>query len=413
MNCPNCGNVLPDNAAFCNLCGISIQKYSPPDGFIRDPNSGFYYRMEYDGLGANIGATWFNAMTGEYDQVQNEPEPEVLTEPSHAETMQNAETPIAAVADQVPIASSIATQPTAAPPIAAPPTATAHHPPEGFTFDQNSGYYYIYTNSVNSQTGASEQWITWFDPNTGGYMQELQRIEETDKQQVQNDAITSGYREGMQQLSYEAKLRPMGEAKSKKQAKSRASSPPAALTLLCILALLVSIAAPIATVWMTVSGLKIFVTEQVNQIEYTTVNAVSDAVSNFSLDAASLQNGAVSFSDHAMLLIAAAREVGGGTIWLIIGLLMWLLLPLVLLFAMLSSQGAPRFCGVLVIISGILATLGGGGATYGLSRFLRIVPLPEPYVYAFYVMLAATVMIVIISFICSLILKVFRKKNFA
>jgi hypothetical protein len=75
MNCSNCGNALSDNLEFCNFCGAPIQMYSPPDGFLHDPNSGFYYRMEYDGSGVNIGITWFNAMTGEYQQVRNEQEP--------------------------------------------------------------------------------------------------------------------------------------------------------------------------------------------------------------------------------------------------------------------------------------------------------------------------------------------------
>jgi hypothetical protein len=157
MNCPNCGNTLPDNAAFCNLCGTSTHKFSPPEGFIRDAASGFYYRLEYDGAGKNIGATWFNAITGTYKQERIEPKPEPTPEPIRRE--------------QVPVAAVAPVQERKPAPPPPPPPPPVHTPPEGFTLDPNSGFYYLYTKSQNPQTGRNEQWITWFNPQTGGYQQ--------------------------------------------------------------------------------------------------------------------------------------------------------------------------------------------------------------------------------------------------
>jgi len=44
-------------------------------------------------------------------------------------------------------------------------------PPEGFTYDQNSGLYYIYTDASNPETGETGSWTTWFYPQTGEYKQ--------------------------------------------------------------------------------------------------------------------------------------------------------------------------------------------------------------------------------------------------
>jgi len=46
-------------------------------------------------------------------------------------------------------------------------------PPEGFTFDSNSGLYYMRTQGIDPQTGATGEFITWFYPETNQYQQQF------------------------------------------------------------------------------------------------------------------------------------------------------------------------------------------------------------------------------------------------
>jgi len=50
---------------------------------------------------------------------------------------------------------------------------STYTPPEGFTFDPNSGLYYMRTNGVDPQTGATGEFITWFYPETNQYQQQF------------------------------------------------------------------------------------------------------------------------------------------------------------------------------------------------------------------------------------------------
>jgi len=44
-------------------------------------------------------------------------------------------------------------------------------PPEGFTYDQGSGLYYLNTAAPNPETGETGSWVTWYYPQTGEYKQ--------------------------------------------------------------------------------------------------------------------------------------------------------------------------------------------------------------------------------------------------
>ncbi|MDR2547125.1 MAG: zinc ribbon domain-containing protein [Lachnospiraceae bacterium] len=78
--CPNCGNQLPADALFCNICGETLtatlqpqpQQMSIPEGFLLDPNTGYYYKaMPGNDPATGISGmwyTWFYPESGEYQQ---------------------------------------------------------------------------------------------------------------------------------------------------------------------------------------------------------------------------------------------------------------------------------------------------------------------------------------------------------
>jgi hypothetical protein len=132
----NCQHELHDGARFCGGCGETVTVYDPPGGFTLDPDSRRYYRSETLSDGSLL-VTWFNASTGEYEEVSYPGE-------------QPAPTPA---------------------PLPVPSVTQKFAPPEGFIFDQNSGLYYKVMPGKDPATGVFGQWYTWFYPDTDEYKQ--------------------------------------------------------------------------------------------------------------------------------------------------------------------------------------------------------------------------------------------------
>lgn len=110
MLCPNCRNSLPDGAKYCNLCRTEMPVYTAPDGFSYDSSCNRYYRSEpgWDQAGAPVNwVTWFNAVTGEYQQVSypaQQPEPQAAPAPE-------PEAPLAPALPPEPVSNAPATPP--------------------------------------------------------------------------------------------------------------------------------------------------------------------------------------------------------------------------------------------------------------------------------------------------------------
>lgn len=131
MECPKCGKPLDEDVQVCAHCGAPAPQFAAPEGFVYDFDSGQYYRMEYDEQWQPVGATWFDSVSGEYQQVAYASPPG-----------ENG-----AVLDE-------------------PPETVA---PDGFLYDAGSGLYYLETVEPDAQSGLPMRVITWYYPQSGEY----------------------------------------------------------------------------------------------------------------------------------------------------------------------------------------------------------------------------------------------------
>jgi len=65
--------------------------------------------------------------------------------------------------------------------------------PPGFTYDQNSGLYYLVTPGYD-ESGVHGNWATWYYPTTGEY---VQSFEPAPNAHVQNQAGVAGYNQAV------------------------------------------------------------------------------------------------------------------------------------------------------------------------------------------------------------------------
>ncbi len=161
MECPNCKNPLSAQDTVCRQCGALVPQYDAPEGFLYDKDSGMYYRMEYTPEGQAVGATWFDSISGEYQQVAYDtpPQEEAPQEisPLQEPVMPQEATPQSAEASAPSKDISVQME------------ADSAAIPEGFVQDASSGYYYQESQAVDNQTGQPLRAITWFYPQTGQY----------------------------------------------------------------------------------------------------------------------------------------------------------------------------------------------------------------------------------------------------
>lgn len=162
MFCPNCGGKVPEGAGFCEECGTPVQRYDVPEGFVLDDGSGLYYRTDYDHDGRVIGTTWFNCVSGEYEQTKAE-QPQPAVQP--VEQPQPEPQPVEPTPEPIPVEQPIEL-PTE---LLTDPQPTAPTVPDGFAYDSTSGLYYQETREFDEQTGAPMRVITWFYPDSGRY----------------------------------------------------------------------------------------------------------------------------------------------------------------------------------------------------------------------------------------------------
>ncbi len=160
MDCPKCKNPVSADDAVCSQCGAAIPQYDAPEGFAYDADSGLYYRIEYNQAGQGVGATWFDSVSGEYQQVPYEMPPQEA--PEIAEEPQ----PQAALPQEEALSPHSDTLGDASEEI-----------PEGFVYDENSGLYYQECQELDSQTNLPVRVITWFYPQTGQYERVVYPIE--------------------------------------------------------------------------------------------------------------------------------------------------------------------------------------------------------------------------------------------
>ena len=146
--CPGCQTMLPDESLFCPVCGEMVSVYEPPEGFVFDQNAQRYYRSEFDEYGTQW-VVWFDANSGEYE------EESYPAEPAQSQA-------------------SGGVMPGGSPPAGSEPAPQPQNPiPEGFILDPGSGLYFISTPGNDPATGASGQWVTWYYPDTGEYLQQF------------------------------------------------------------------------------------------------------------------------------------------------------------------------------------------------------------------------------------------------
>jgi hypothetical protein len=136
-----------------------LERYSSPEGFELDVNSGMYYRYDYvveENGEQTCWLTWFNAESGEYTQ-QNSLE---LKESEEPESLQSSEESLQEVVTEPPI---------------------SYLPPENYQYHLESGLYYDLYTYVNEYENLVDL-VTWFDSDSGEYAQvEYMRKEEPSK----------------------------------------------------------------------------------------------------------------------------------------------------------------------------------------------------------------------------------------
>ena len=178
--------------------------YAPPDGYSLDPESGLYYSSAM-GADPETGTpvqwvTWFDANSGEYQQVcypvegqegiesegsgefvgeQGEIESEsaansVAEEPAHEiepEQMQTDEAePVQEQKTEAEPAQGQTTETESAQEMSEWPGSVVPIP-DGFAYDPEIKRYYIVTPGNSLDTGEYGQWVTYLDPDSGVYQQ--------------------------------------------------------------------------------------------------------------------------------------------------------------------------------------------------------------------------------------------------
>jgi len=134
MYCPFCGINIDDNSRFCEHCGNVVEVAF---------KAAAAAQPVYEPVIVPV------VIPEPVYEPEPEPEPVVIHEPIiiHEPVIIYEPEP-----EPVPIQSTQA-------------------PPEGFTYDPNSGLYYILTYAPNPETGESGQWVTWFYPHNGEFKQ--------------------------------------------------------------------------------------------------------------------------------------------------------------------------------------------------------------------------------------------------
>jgi len=129
-------NIATDEYDLCDYySGKSLFKYDAPEGFEFDAEKRRYVRMEFD-ANETLWMVWFNAVTGEYEEVGYPEEP-----------------------------------PKEEPPPVLP--ASSANVPDGFTLDPGSGLYYKAMPGINPENGAYGTWYTWLKADTNEYKQQF------------------------------------------------------------------------------------------------------------------------------------------------------------------------------------------------------------------------------------------------
>ncbi len=155
MDCPKCGASLPGEAESCGQCGAPAPVYSAPEGFVYDPGSCLYYRIDYTPEGQAVAATWFDSVSGEYQQVvyesvQQETAAEAAAAPEAVQPEHEA-------AHGWELISESASEP------------GPESMPEGFVYDEASGLYYQDAIETDTQNGMPVRMVTWYSPQTRQY----------------------------------------------------------------------------------------------------------------------------------------------------------------------------------------------------------------------------------------------------
>lgn len=175
FHCPYCEELLPDDTVYCGVCGEMVSLYVPAEEFIYEPESRLFYRYITDENGTKW-VIWFNANTGEQEkincsgeQAESEPELTLGSEPvPEAESVIEPEpelTPDMIHEPEPVLTPDVIHEPE--------PINYQHDIPKGFTLDSNSGFYYKATAGRDRTTGIQGNWYTWFNPETGDYIQEF------------------------------------------------------------------------------------------------------------------------------------------------------------------------------------------------------------------------------------------------
>lgn len=159
----------------------------------------------------------------------------------------------------------------------------------------------------------------------------------------------------------------------------------AVITILGVLALLASVAAPVGGTWLLIEGLKGFFTGEF-------AGLANDFIYNLDLNVESYNS--------ISMLFTVVGEAGGGAFNLLLGLLFCIFPPIFLLIGAPCPRSAPRRCRAMLITGACFMALGGGLSAWGTYKILGIIPyLPAPYSYAGHILLGGTVFTLLIAII--------------
>lgn len=166
------------------------------------------------------------------------------------------------------------------------------------------------------------------------------------------------------------------------------------MTLVSLLALIISVGGPLISVYWAVQGTIAMATGLVSGMSISSFDALDQ-----------------SFNIIGVLL-EMIPVVGGGALLLLLGLFFSLLPPIFLLVAAPSTRSAPRRARVMLILAASFGGVGSGLCTWGIySAFAHGQYMPAPYSYAGHIMLASTILLLLLCIIGAVVLGKMASKS--